>query len=471
MEALSGGAAGTDLARMLTTACVRCVALVMAMGASPACAREDSNPPPPVPLSVPASTSVAFTNVHLVDVEAGHTIANQTLVVVGGRIAGIGAAGSVGVPPGATVIDGAGTLFLAPGLVDMHEHVLDDRDFWLLLANGITTVRNLHGTPGHLAWRRQLADGTRDGPRLITSGPIIDGSPPMRPTNVVVTTDAEARREVQRQLDAGYDLVKVYDNLGDEAYRAIVEAATSRGALVTGHVPTPIGLAGVLRSPHQAMIEHTEELLPAFGPSLTSARPDEVAASIAAAGIAVVPTLVVYKGAVDMAVDWPALQRRREAAWVSGDVKAMFQWDAVAQERRQPGAAAFFATRLRFMQQQLVPALRRAGVTILAGADAPVAPLVPGWSFLDELDLLAGAGMTPAEVLAAASGTAARVLGRTREFGSLAIGTSADLVVLRADPLRSLSALRDPVGTMARGAWYARTRLLAIADSAYRHGA
>ena len=102
----------------------------------------------------------------------------------------------------------------------------------------------MHGVPRHLAWRDSIDRGDILGPRLFSAGPILDGDPPMRATNRVVRSVEDARAVVGEQLDAGYDFIKIYDNVSPAIYAAITAEARIRGRKVVGHLPTPVGLEG-----------------------------------------------------------------------------------------------------------------------------------------------------------------------------------------------------------------------------------
>jgi imidazolonepropionase-like amidohydrolase len=110
--------------------------------------------------------------------------------------------------------------------------------------------------------------------------------------------------------------------------------------------------------------------------------------------------------------------------------------------------------------QQLTRALAEAGVPVIAGTDASVAMVLPGFSLPQELRLLHEAGLTPYQMLAAATRTASACLGDA-EVGSIAAGKRADLVLLDRDSLTDLSAFDAPLGVLARGRWFTRAALLA----------
>jgi cytosine/adenosine deaminase-related metal-dependent hydrolase len=123
------------------------------------------------------STSVAFTNVSLVDVMAGRTRPGQTVVVTGKTITAVGPAGTVRVPPNARVIAGDGK-FVIPGLWDAHVHWYQRELLPLFVANGVTGVRIMYGFPVHREWKRDAEAGTVVGPRISMAGTVIDGPRP-----------------------------------------------------------------------------------------------------------------------------------------------------------------------------------------------------------------------------------------------------------------------------------------------------
>jgi imidazolonepropionase-like amidohydrolase len=98
----------------------------------------------------------------------------------------------------------------------------------------------------------------------------------------------------------------------------------------------------------------------------------------------------------------------------------------------------------------MVKALRDAGVPLLAGTDAGIDLVAPG-ALAGELELFVQAGLTPLDALRSATADAARFLGVDGELGTIAIGKRADLVLLGANPLDDVRALRGPVGVILRG--------------------
>jgi imidazolonepropionase-like amidohydrolase len=163
----------------------------------------------------PMEQGLAFVDVSIVPMDADHVLEHKTVLIRGDRIAAFGPAASTPIPDGATRIDGHGK-WLMPGLVDMHVHLDDADDGTLYVANGVTTIRNMWGTPQTLATRADYAAGRALGPTVYTTGPILDGKPVVWPGSIAIENAEEAEKEVADEKAAGYDFVKVYSRLGKD---------------------------------------------------------------------------------------------------------------------------------------------------------------------------------------------------------------------------------------------------------------
>lgn len=421
------------------------------------------------------SSVVAFTRITVIPMEGPERVRDLNVIVREGRIAAMGHADSTPVPAGARVIDGRGR-YLLPGLIDAHTHLTGPLELGLFLASGVTTVRVMAGSPGHLQLRNDIRAGRIEGPDLFVAGPQLHGPVRSAPTVAntrLVTTAGEGAAEVASQVEAGYDYIKVYGDLTAEAYRGIVEEAAKRGIPVTGHVPFDVGLAGVLAA-RQHSIEHLRGYEYALLSPESSLRAEpalrsrmiawphadegsmaDIAAATRRAGTWNCPTLVLR---VLLPVDevlayfekdeaaylrtgahgrrW--LMDRSRVAWASTFSDADF--DATLEGRRQ--------------RLQMVKALHDAGAGICVGTDAAV----PGFSLLEEIALLRDAGLSSHEALRAATEGGAGVLG-VHDRGVIAVGRRADLVLVGEDPLLSDAGLTRPEGVMTAGRWYGRDDL------------
>ncbi len=182
-------------------------------------------------------------------VETHRVLANQTVVVENGLIVEIGNAKKVKLPKDAVRIDGK-RKYLVPGLVDMHTHLLSDSDEFpdsigpdelrVMVANGVTTVRFMIGTPELLALRSRWANGEIEAPTIFVASPHLTGRE--QGNNFVVNTPEDAREAVRKSKAAGYDFIKVTTFIKPEVYEAAVDEAAKQNILVVRWTSEHAGL-------------------------------------------------------------------------------------------------------------------------------------------------------------------------------------------------------------------------------------
>jgi len=419
---------------------------------------------------------IAITNVTVVPMSRDGVLEHHTVVVRGDRIVELAPSASIEVPEGTTAIDGTDR-WLMPGLSDMHVHTWMESDLTLFIAAGVTTVRNMFGSDQHLAWRSQIAHGERLGPTIVTAGPIIDGDPPVWPGSSVVDKPADADRIVAEQKAQGYDFLKPYSRLSREAYEALAAAGKRHGMVLAGHVPSAVGLAGVLAA-RQKSIEHLDGWLLALVPEgmklpeqggmqaklraalprLDPARLPGLIAQTIAAGTWNCPTLVVLDRIARL--DDPAAVKRG-ATWLDKVAPAIAaQWDPKQDFRFKAFTAEDFSTMraANVWRAKILARLSAANAPILVGTDTGNPFVIPGEALHDEIELMVAAGMPRARVLRAATADAAAYLGTPRDFGIVEVGARADLLLVPQDPLTAPLPL-VPDGVMVRGRWLPRAEL------------
>ncbi len=186
--------------------------------------------------------TTAFVGVNVIPMDRERVLANQTVIVRNGVIAEIGDAGKVKVPKDAVRVDGTGK-YLIPGLVDMHTHLLSDGDEYpdsiapdelrVMVANGVTTVRFMIGTPELLKYRGQSAKGEIAAPTIWVASPHLTGRE--QGNNFVVKTEEEAREAIRKSKAAGYDFIKVTTFVPPAIYEAAVDEAAKQGIRMVGH--------------------------------------------------------------------------------------------------------------------------------------------------------------------------------------------------------------------------------------------
>ena len=433
--------------------------------------------------SAAGQTTVAITRVAVIDGTSPAPRANQTVVIQGNRIARVGSASSVTVPPGARVVDGTGK-FLVPGFWDMHVHtaITGGRDLLsLYVANGVTGVRDMAGDWDTLkTWRSEIGRGQLVGPRIIASGPYLEGGDVPIP-HLLARNAAEARVGVDSLVSLGVDFIKVHSQLNAESYFAIARRARERGIVFAGHVPRVVGSAAasdsgqksiehLLAIPADCTVADSIALAPRFSVqgALGRCSTENLAplyAKFVRNGTYVTPT---FTAQVEVAY-WPTHA-------VPGDSLAHYLpkavRDYVAEIFPMPDSIppnadsvgrAMLAKRLR-----QVATMQRAGVHILAGTDAPLRNSPPGFGLHEELMLLARGGMSPFEVIKSATLEPARYFGMLDSAGTIANGKLADLVLLDANPLQDIRNTRRISAVVANGRVFAgeeRERLLRVANT------
>ena len=196
-------------------------------------------------ISTASAQTIAFTNVNVIPMDKERVLENQTVLVRDGIIVEIGR--SVKIPKDATRVDGSGK-YLIPGLVDMHTHLLSDGDDYpdsiaedelkVMVANGVTTIRLMIGTPEQLILRTKSAQGEIIAPTIYSASPHLTGKE--QGNNFVVNTPDEARAAVRKSKAAGYDFIKITTFIKAEVYEAAIDEAAKLNIKVVGHADSRV---------------------------------------------------------------------------------------------------------------------------------------------------------------------------------------------------------------------------------------
>ncbi|MEW6209163.1 MAG: amidohydrolase family protein, partial [Acidobacteriota bacterium] len=401
--------------------------------------------------------TVAFIGVNVIPMDRERIRREQTVIVKDGVIISVGPSRSAKIPDDALSIDGRGQ-YLIPGLTDAHVHIRDRGELASYLAYGVTTVFQMRGSPEILKLREEIADGKMLGPTIYTTGPLVDGDPPIyRGSNtVVVTNTQEAKRTVAEQKRAGYDFIKVYNRLDPDSYEAIIIAAILNNIAVVGHIPRKVGAERAIKN-QQAMIAHGEEFFFTYfgGPAdkvnqaENRAKPDEskipaLAQAVAKAGIAVTPNLSFIAATKMQIENIDSVLTDPETKYLHPDVLSM--WKSNNSTKRRDLEQFTEREKIKYpLVKALTEGFSNAGVMLLLGTDASAPGLFPGRSAHLELRELVNAGLTPYEALSTGTRNAGRFIAKhlaySKRFGTIEVGQRADMILLRENPLKNIEAL------------------------------
>jgi imidazolonepropionase-like amidohydrolase len=301
----------------------------------------------------------------------------------------------------------------------------------------------MQGLLPHLELKSRIARGDLLGPRLWVPGPPLTG-------NSAPTPEA-GRRMVEEQHAAGFDHLKIHEGLSLETYDTIVATAKRLGMRFAGHVPDAVGVYHALES-GQASIEHLDNYVETIGgpDSADDARLTKVVAATCAARAWTVPTLALWETFYGTE-DSMTLANREELRYVPQAWRANWAQQLAQMRRGAPSVEKRLITLA--LRRKILKALQTAGCPIALGTDSPQLYSVPGFSIEREMRSMAAAGLTSQQILSEATHQPARYFGAEQEFGSVAQGQRADLLLLNANPLADLRNIARRAGVMVNGRW------------------
>jgi hypothetical protein len=450
-----------------------------------------------MPIGENAPSRLVLIGVTIVDTRDGRKTGGMTVAIENGKIAAIGQGAPAG--DGATAIDARGK-FVVPGYLDMHAHPLGSRDdegsLNLMLAHGITGVRQMSGSPDMLTARREgRLIPTEAAPELVAMPGMI-----LMPLNAGSPEAATA--EIRKQKESGADFIKMVMVPPPTFFVALAEAERV-GLPFAGHIPPGVDVAEAAAKGMFA-IEHLHGSFEAssndpaalrnadgdgaprlpplpegfnlnevferavanpmlirppsyeferlLGATYSADKAKRVAEQFVAAGTWQVPTLI-RRRTMQLGDD-PRYRNDPDLRFIPAVTRQM--WESLAQQfsARVGAAGKKILADLSALQIDLVEVFREAGVKMVAGSDMGGQWCIPGVSLHQEFALLAEAGFSPLEVLQMTTLNGSKFLGRETTMGSVAEGKNADLVLLDADPLAGVQNLKAIHGVVRGGKYY-----------------
>jgi imidazolonepropionase-like amidohydrolase len=423
------------------------------------------------------NASLAIVGGYLIDGRDGKPVPNSVVLVDGKKIVAVGTADTVKVPAGVRVIDASGYTVM-PGLIDSHVHLdlmgftwpepdpnrLKHAQFWhatydqrydeidaasaqQLLMAGVTTAVDLGGEPGaQIRTRDRIARGEIPGPRMLVSCSYYANfdeeklAETHRKKYIVnVRTVDEARAAIQKTLDCGADIIKLWGPINGDQVKVIADAAHKKGLVVTGHGGRDEDILARLRNGQDAF-EHSTPTNPA------------VIAELKERGATLVPTTIASDVALQ-ALEFPGLLN---------DPRVMFFtppdiWKEIAKAASvSPANMPFFgADRLKPERVQeagrRVKALYDAGVKMVLGTDSGTPLNFHPQAAWREMELRVRSGIPPMVVIAQATRLNAEYLKLADQIGTVEPGKLADIIVVDGNPLRTMRDLRNVVYVVKEG--------------------
>lgn len=426
-----------------------------------------------------AARSRLIINARVIDVERGVAGPPTSVLIRNGIIVAIG---SLAEEVDASVLD-AGGGYLVPGFWDMHVHTFQTSPqlhLPLYIANGVTGIRDMMDCPGlsdtliacvadKRRWTREVEAGTLAAPRFVEVASFYFERPDTRPDEVARLAATYKAR--------GLDALKVYNRVPRPAYFRLAQEARRLDMQLVGHLPKAVSLGEAVAA-GQSSFEHAH-LFPRhcfahaaawrrgelnnLDPVLLAERIvrehdpaacDRSFAAMRAAGAWFVPTHVTREE--DARAGDPSFINDPRLAWLDPLSRWAYRDDLAGtmashpDERGRAALQSYFEHGLKLTGQAY-----RAGVPVLVGTDTAN----NGFRYHDEMALLVRAGLSPAEVLKAATIDAARYARVDRRFGTVAVGKRADVVLLRANPLTDIRNTRRIGAVLIDGRLYDRNRL------------
>ena len=416
------------------------------------------------------SGDFAFLNVNVLPMDGtGERVLERQIVMIeNGRISLIGASDEFSVTENVTSVDAEG-YFLMPGLTEMHGHLpnsrMSDEDvrnlLFLYVANGVTTVRGMQGDPSQFALRSAIERGRLLGPKLYLASVSMNGAS--------VTTPEEASQRAREYKVDGYDLIKTHEGMSLDAFNALAETSSEVGIPFGGHVSDYVGLRHALAA-GQMSVDHLDNYVEALAPSddradedrglrgvgallesVDESRIPELVRATVESGTWVVPTMVLWetaffneRGSADVLSDRP------EVRYMPPEMVDRWQ-EAV--DTRLESTDIETNRRIAELRRNILAALHEGGANIALGTDSPQIFSVPGFAMYHEMALYTEVGMTPYEVLEIGTRRPAEYFDAVDQFGTVAVGRRADLILLEANPADDIGRIRNRVGVMVNGRW------------------
>jgi imidazolonepropionase-like amidohydrolase len=416
---------------------------------------------------------LVLNHVRIVDGTGAPAAEDQRIDIEAGRITRVQSAKLRNAyPPNAKILDLTGRTVL-PGLVGMHEHLfyptpekgagrqnmygeMADSAPRLYLAGGVTTARTTGSVEPYtdLALKAAIDAGETPGPKLLITGPYLEGTPSLGPQLHSLTDAADAARTVDYWAAEGVTNYKAYMHITPEELKAAIDHAHAKGLKITGHLCsigfTKAAELGIDDLEHGLVVD--TEFAPGKQEGVCPGQSEPMKAMAQSLDVegpqvqAMIRTLVQHQVAVTstLAIFETFTPNRPPLAKQQGGVKAALDVDAWADYATTRSSIAEHADSsvwaiLLKKEMQFERSFVHAGGLLLAGCDPTgYGGVLPGFGDQRGLELLVEAGFTPLEAIHIATQNGATYLGQQDHIGSIAADHTADLVVINGNPAEKI---------------------------------
>ena len=405
------------------------------------------------------SATIAIVGATLIDGTGAAPVSDSAVVIEDGRIKAVGPRSRVKIPKNANVVDAKGK-FLLPGLWDMHAHFEQVEWGPIYLAAGVTTVRDCGNEFEFItAVRDAIAQNRGLGPRLLLAG-IVDGTGPMALGVGRVDTPEQARMWVDRYHAAGFQQMKIYSSVKMEEVKAVADEAHRLGMSVTGHVPNGLNayqvieagqdqinhiqyIVDIMHTPFPKDMSRLDRMKAVAGLNLDSPEAIKAVSFLKDHHTVVDPTMALFEL-------FTATTAKPPASFEPGVEKIAPELAQQITDVEPPSERSEIADKVFAKEIEVVGALHRAGIPIVAGTDQSV----PGYSLHREIELYVQAGFTPMEAIQAATIVPARAMNVDKELGTVEKGKRGDLILINGDPLQDIHNTRNVEYVITNGTMY-----------------
>ncbi|WOD44037.1 amidohydrolase family protein [Hwangdonia lutea] len=394
-------------------------------------------------LKLKAQNQVAIVNANVVPMTSEIVLKAQTILISNGTITDINSSKSVKVPNGYRVIDAKGG-YVLPGFINMYTHV-NEANLMLYLANGQTTVRDIPSHINVLGLREQIKDGKVIGPRIIAYGLRATGAPAPYHSQQPIFNIDQAKAQVREAKRLGYDGMYVYATCLPETYKPILDEAKKIGLPISGHFPIFINENTVLKSKQP---EFTNLTGITRGGKLVMDKA-KLISLLKHCDKAVTPSLAVHK-TWSLSHKKDSLYNSIYTQYIPPKLRATWKPDTIPNQSPSKYPYANVA--------QFVKDLSDNNIQLFLGSDGGYPLVVPGFAYLDEMKLFVEAGISNYKTLKYATVDAARFL-KLSDVGTIEIDKRAELIVLGANPLKDISAIKTIEGVMHNHHWMDKDHL------------